>query len=209
MTEIRITLLDPADSAGLDSVHALYSEAILKSEQRPEAEFRSLLQRPDYRFVVARRDEEIVGFAVVWAPEQDNFWLFEYAAVLPEARGNRIGSHLLLASRELVGTERTVVIEVDAYTGSDEQARRLAFYKRLGCRVIGGLDYILPLDAFGTPPPMLLLAMLHPDVPSVPVVVLEDWLRRIYAEVYGKGLDDPRLAQMIDPLPDEVPLEAI
>ncbi len=206
MPEIRISQLEPDDGEGLDHVYALYHAAILQSEQRPEAEFRALIQRPDYRFVVARMDEAIIGFAVAWAPEQADFWLFEYAAVAPEARGNKIGSHLLLASRQLIGIERTAIIEVDANTGSEEQARRLEFYKRLGCRQLAGLEYILPLNAFGQPPSMVLLAMLHPDVHSVPVMILEEWLRRIYAEAYGKGLDDPRLARMIDPLPDEVPL---
>ena len=206
MPEIRINQLEPDDSEGLDHVYALYQAAILRTEQRPEAEFRALIQRPDYRFVVAKLDEAIIGFAVSWAPEQADFWLFEYAAVAPEARGNKIGSHLLLASRQLIGIERTALIEVDANTGSDEQAMRLEFYKRLGCRQLSGLEYLLPLDAFGQPPPMVLLAMLHPDVNSVPVMVLEEWLRRIYSEAYGKGLDDPRLARMIDPLPDDVPL---
>ena len=206
MPEIRINQLEPDDSEGLDRVYALYQAAILRTEQRPEAQFRALIQRPDYRFVVAKLDEAIIGFAVSWAPEQADFWLFEYAAVAPEARGNKIGSHLLLASRQLIGIERTALIEVDANTGSDEQAMRLEFYKRLGCRQLSGLEYLLPLDAFGPPPPMVLLAMLHPDVNSVPVMVLEEWLRRIYSEAYGKGLDDPRLARMIDPLPDDVPL---
>lgn len=206
MPEIRITQLEPDDAEGLDHVYALYQAAILRTEQRPEAEFRALIRRPDYLFVVARMDEAIIGFAVAWAPEQADFWLFEYAAVAPEARGNKIGSHLLLATRQLIGIERTALIEVDANTGAEEQARRLEFYKRLGCRELRGLEYLLPLDAFGQPPPMLLLAMLHPDLHSVPVMVLEEWLRRIYAEAYGKGLDDPRLARMIDPLPDDVPL---
>ena len=206
MPEIRITQLEPDDAEGLDHVYALYQAAILRTEQRPEAEFRALIRRPDYLFVVARMDEAIIGFAVAWAPEQADFWLFEYAAVAPEARGNKIGSHLLLATRQLIGIERTALVEVDANTGSEEQARRLEFYKRLGCRELRGLEYLLPLDAFGQPPPMLLLAMLHPDLHSVPVMVLEEWLRRIYAEAYGKGLDDPRLARMIDPLPDDVPL---
>lgn len=206
MPEIRIIQLEPDDGEGLDHVYALYHAAILRTEQRPEAEFRALIQRPDYRFVVAKLDEAIIGFAVSWVPEPGDFWLFEYAAVSPEARGNKIGSHLLLASRQLIGIERTALIEVDANTGSDEQAKRLEFYKRLGCRQLAGLEYLLPLDAFGQPPSMLLLAMLHPDVHSVPVMVLEEWLRRIYSEAYGKGLDDPRLARMIDPLPDDVPL---
>jgi hypothetical protein len=40
-------------------------------------------------------------------------------------------------------------------------------------------------------------------------MMLEDWLRRIHSEVCGKGLDDPRLATMIDQLPDQIQLDAI
>ena len=207
MPEIRINLLDPADADGLDSCYVIYRDAILRSEQRPEPEFRALLARTDYRFVVARLDERIVGVAVSWAPAQGDFWLFEYAAVAPEARGMQIGSNLLQASMAIIGPERIALIEVDADTGSDEQARRLRFYQRLGARRLRGLDYILPLEAFGTPPPMIMLALTHPGVGAVSVMILEDWIRRIYHEVYGKGLDDPRLAKMIDPLPDQVQLD--
>jgi GNAT superfamily N-acetyltransferase len=206
MAEVRITLLDPDDTPGLDRCYAIYREAILKSEQRPEAEFKALLARGDYRFVVARMDDDIVGVAVSWAPAQADFWLFEYVAVAPEARGMQIGSHLLQASMAIIGPERIALIEVEADTGSEDQARRLRFYQRMGARRLRGLDYILPLDAFGTPPPMIMLALTHPGVGAVSVMMLEDWLRRIYYEVYGKGLDDPRLAKMIDPLPDSVAL---
>ena len=209
MAEIRINVLDPADAGGLDRCYAIYCEAILKSEQRPEADFRALLERTDYRFVVARMDEQIVGLAVAWVPAQADFWLFEYAAVSPEVRGMQIGSHLLKASMAIIGPQRVALIEVDADMGSQEQVRRQRFYQRLGARRLRGLDYILPLDAFGTPPPMVMLALTPPGVGGVSVMVVEDWLRRIYDEVYGKGLDDPRLAKMIDPLPDQIQLDPI
>ena len=209
MAEIRITVLDPGDADGLHRCYAIYGGAILKSEQRPEAEFKALLSRPDYRFVVAWMDEQIVGVAVSWVPEQSDFWLFEYVAVLPEVRGMQIGSHLLQASMAIIGPQRVALIVVDAAMGSGEQSRRLRFYQRLGARRLRGLDYILPLDALVTPPPMIMLALTHPGVGGVSVMMLEDWLRRIYSEVYGKGLDDPRLAKMIDPLPDQIQLDVV
>ena len=114
MVEIRIGLLSPGDAAGLDRAYAIYRDAILKAEQRTEEDFRTLILRPDYRFVVARRDEEVVGLAVSWAPDSADIWLFEYGAVAPEERGRQIGSHLLLASRSLIGVQKTALIEVDA-----------------------------------------------------------------------------------------------
>lgn len=183
MAEIRITVRDPGDADRLHRCYVIYGEAILKSEQRSEAEFKALFSRPDYRFVVAWMDERIVGVAVSWAPEQADFWLIEYAAVAPEARGMRIGSHLLQASMALIGPQRVALIEVDADMGSDEKSRRRRLYQRLGARRLRGLDYILPLDAFGTPPPMIMLALTHPGVGGVSVMMLEDWLRRIHSEV--------------------------
>lgn len=208
-TEIRIEYLRADDPIGLNEAYAIYHDAILQSEQRTEEEFRSLILRSDYRFLVARVDETILGVSVSWAPEQGDLWLFEYAAVRPEVRGRQIGANLFMASRHVIGNDRTALVEVDADTGTEEQAKRLAFYQRLGLKRLRGLDYLLPLDAFGAPPPMWMLALPPAAVETVPVMQVEDWLRRIYYEVYAKGLDDPRLAAMIDPLPDDVMLDPI
>ena len=56
---------------------------------------------------------------------------------------------------------------------------------------------------------MFCLSLTLPSDAGVSVMILEDWLRRIYHEVYGKGLDDPRLAKMIDPLPDQIQFDPI
>jgi len=209
MSEITIQLLGESDAEGFAQAYAIYRDAIEKSEQRTEAEFRKLLLRPDYRFLVARRDGVMAGVAVSYLPSEDYFWLFEYAAVAPEARGAGLGQLLFRASQAMAGAARTALVEVDADTGTEDQARRLTFYRRLGCRRVGGLDYLLPLQAFGEPPPMWMLALARPEVRTLDVALVERWLRAIYEDVYAKRLDDPRLAQMIDPLLDEIPLEAI
>ena len=209
MAEISIQLIGPDDADLMDAAFALYNGAIEKTEQRPEAVFRALVTREDYRFVAAVMDGKLIGVAVSWIPPASGFWLFEYAAVDGEMRGRGVGANLFFATRLLAGQERAALIEVDADLGAPEQAKRLNFYRRLGCRKIGGLDYQLPLEAFGKPPPMWLLVMAQQETMGVSVFALEDWLRRMYAEVYGKTLDDPRLAQMIDPLPDVVALEGI
>jgi ribosomal protein S18 acetylase RimI-like enzyme len=209
VSEINIHLLAEADAEGFARAYAIYHDAIELTEQRTEAEFRKLFLRPDYRFLVARRDGIIVGMSVAYVPSDDHFWLFEYAAVAPEARGSGLGRQLFRASEALAGPTRTALVEVDQDRGSEEQARRLVFYRRLGCRRLAGLDYLLPLEAFGQPPPMWLLALARPDIQTLDVVLIERWLRAIYEDIYGKRLDDPRLARMIDPLPDDVPLKAI
>jgi GNAT superfamily N-acetyltransferase len=209
MPEVSIRVIQPGEAALMDAAFALYRDSIERSEQRPEAEFRALAQREDYRFVGALMDGDLIGITVSWIPAQGDIWLFEYAAVAPHMRGNGAGANLFFATRYLAGQHRTALIEVDAYSGAADQARRLGFYKRLGCLKLRGLDYRLPLDAFGAPPPMWLLALPQQETASVSVIEVEDWLRRIYFEVYSKNLDDPRLAQMIDPLPDDVALDPL
>ncbi len=209
MTEIIIQILPEGDADTFAQAYAIYMDAIEQTEQRTEAELRKLRLRPDYRFLVARRGAAIAGMSVSYVPSEDYFWLFEYAAVAPWARGAGVGAQLFQASREMAGLQRVALVEVDADRGGEEQARRLNFYRRLGCRRISGLEYLLPLDAFGTPPPMWMLALAQPEVRTLEVSLLERWLRSLYEDVYAKRLDDPRLAQMIDPLPDEVPLAPV
>ncbi len=209
MAEIRIQPIAPTSEGFIDQAFALYRDAIERTEQRPEAEFRALAKRPDYRFLGAFDADTLVGVSVTMMPPDADMWLFEYVAVSPHMRGHGIGANLLMATRHIAGPQRMGLIEVDADRGGEAQRRRLAFYARHGCLRLAGLDYILPLDAFGSPPPMWLLALPPRDIRSISVMAVENWLRRIYAQAYGKGLDDPRLARMIDPLPDVVELEAI
>lgn len=209
MPEIIVKLIKPEDEALLDEAYGLYFESIERTEQRPEDEFRALVARPDYQLIGAILEGHTAGLALSWVPPEAPIWLFEYAAISPTLRGHGIGANLFLASRHMAGAERTALVEVDR-PDDETKRRRLSFYRRLDCRRIAGLDYLLPLDAFGTPPPMWLLAATStPDQPSLSVHVVENWLRGIYAGAYGKPLDDPRLAQMIDPLPDDVELVGI
>jgi hypothetical protein len=207
--ETVIQILPEGDADAFDQAYTIYHDAIELSEQRTEEQFRKLRLRPDYRFLVAKRNDVIVGLSVSYVPSEDYFWLFEYAAVAPWARGFGVGAQLFEASRELAGAQRVALVEVDADRGEEAQSRRLNFYRRLGCRRLGGLEYLLPLEAFGQPPPMWLLALAQPDVRALDVNLVERWLRSIFEDVYAQRLDDPRLARMIDPLPDRVPLDSI
>ena len=211
MTELRIQPLAPGDEDGFRKAYAVYHDAIVLSEQRTEAELRSRLGRADYRFLNAVRDGSVVGMAVSYVPPADDFWLFEYAAVSPAARGGGIGADLFVASREQASKDRTALIEVDAAGpgAGGEQARRLAFYARLGCRVLDGLSYLLPLRTHGMPPPMVLLALAPEGGSSVPRDTVERWLRRMYVDAYAQKADDPRLAGMVRGLPADVRLAAI
>jgi GNAT superfamily N-acetyltransferase len=205
---LTIRTLAPDDEAGFAAAYAIYADALEKTEQRTRTQMQALLVRPDYRFLVAERDGAMIGMTAAWRPEAGDIWLFEYAAVAPQARGGGVGASLFLACVGEAGPGRVGLVEVDSDRAGDaaQNARRLAFYGRLGCRVIQAVDYLLPLDAFGTPPPMLLLAHAPGAKRSVTREVVETWLRRIYVGAYGKRADDPRIAAMTRSLPETVRL---
>src|SRR5690348_8711384 len=93
---VTIRTLGQDDGAAFEAALAIYRSEIEPSEQRPEDELRSLLSREDYLIAAAERAGEVIGFSISWQPdgEIEDFWLFEYMAVLPEERGQGIGKSL-------------------------------------------------------------------------------------------------------------------
>lgn len=204
---LTIRQLGPADVSAFESALAIYRDAITPSEQRPEEELRPLLGRRDYIVLAAEQGGEVVGFAISYVPLAEDFWLFEYVATTPAARGNGAGAAMVQLSTKLAGEGRVGIVEAEADTGRDPvMGKRLRFYARLGCRKLEGLNYLLPLRTHGVPPPMLLLALAPPDVTSLPVQAVERWLRLIYIGVYRQNESDPRITEMIDNLPADIPL---
>jgi hypothetical protein len=208
---LNIRQAGPADSLAMERVLTIYREAIEPSEQRPEAGLRASLARADYRLIIAERHGEIVGFSISYAPVGEDFWLFEYAATIAAERGQGTGTMLFSQAGVSAGIERIALVEVDAIPpgGGEVQEKRLRFYQRLGCRIVLGVDYILPLEANGTPPPMLLLALAPPGMAGVSRETLKRWLTQLYTGVYGKLADDPRIGLMLHGLALDIALAPI
>lgn len=211
--DISILRLAREDDHAFESCHAICASVIERSEQKAEADLRATFVSPDYVFLAARRDDRVLGFASLFMPADEPFWLLEYLAVSHEAQGAGLGATLFASAVACAG-DRTGLLEVDALPPDDDDrrgkaGRRLAFYGRLGCRRVAGVDYLLPLDTYGTPPPMLLLANAPAHVSSLRRDCMERWLRLIYSQVYAQSVDDPRITRMIAPLPDRVDLAVI
>ena len=204
---LTLRQLASGDADAFEHALAIYREAIEPSEQRPEDQLRAVLGRSDYCVLAAARDQKIVGFTIAFLPPAEDFWLLEYVATAPSERGQGTGE-LLVREATSLARARIGLVEVDELQGSPETsaARRLRFYRRLGYRNVGALNYLLPLRTHGVPPPMIMLALAPETVASVPTQAVEHWLRVIYALVYGQRADDPRIARMIDDLPPDTPL---
>ena len=210
-----IELLTSADGSLFRQLFAIYASSITPREQKPEEWLRAMVAAPEYRVSVAQRDGRVLGFSILFVPPGEGFTLLEYMAVTPEKRGHGFGGELFLQTAEhsitTAGTRLPVVLEID----SDREAsadramrtRRAGFYRRLGCAKIAGLEYRMPLQGAGAPPEMDL--MLHRPEPPAPLARgdLQRWLQTIYRDVYRCSPDDPRIAAMMAPLPDPVPVE--
>src|SRR5690348_9868395 len=114
---------DPAFEAAL----AIYRSEIEPSEQRPEAELRAVLSREDYLVQVVERAGRIIGFSISWAPPEEDFWLFEYIAVLPEERGKGVGKALFQHALGMPDPRNIGLVEVDQ-PHDETTSRRLRFY---------------------------------------------------------------------------------
>ena len=204
---LTIQRLGSADVGAFERALAIYREAIEPSEQRPEAELWSALGRSDYLILAALRGQSVVGLAIAFLPQAEDFWLLEYVAMAPSERGQGSGERLVreasIAARARIG-----LVEVDEPHGSSETiaVRRLRFYRRLGYRQIEALGYLLPLRTHGVPPPMFMLAFTPNVVAGIPARTIERWLRVIYVEVYGQRPDDPRIAGMVAGMPPSAAL---
>lgn len=200
---MQCTLLAPEAEDAFAQLLAIYQAAIAASEQKPAAELGKMRHDPRYRFLVAREGQRVIGFGILNFPTCGSFWLLEYMAVDKRLRSRGVGERIFSAAKQLAETiagAAPCVLEVDQPSGSaaaDDESRRLRFYSRLGCRRIEGVDYILPLKATGSPPPMWLLVHGLEDRESLATPEVGEWLRAIYVDVYAQRPDDPRIDVMM------------
>lgn len=207
-------LLNSANDPSFEEFFRIYAESIHPREQKSKSLIARMTARADYKFFVQKDDGRVTGFSIVFAPEKETFCLLEYMAVDATRRDSGLGGQLFLHSAEAMATPEGVplamLLEVDSdrEASADRQlrARRLAFYKRLGCLRIDNLSYILPLAGAGAPPEMFLLVHASPEIRTIQKSELRHWLEVIYETVYGCRPGDRRIARMLEGAPDLVTL---
>jgi GNAT superfamily N-acetyltransferase len=195
-----IERLNADNEPAFAAVLAIYRDAIDPSEQKTEAALRAMLAGKESLFLIARERGVVTGFAILWLPVDEAFWLLEYMAVAPARRGAGLGADLLRASMAEAARPFAIVEAEQPAPGASgelQKARRLRFYARHGFRRLAGLDYDLPLRAAGLPPPMWLLVHADEEVLGLGREGVRAWLGAIYAGVYQQAPDDPRIPRML------------
>jgi ribosomal protein S18 acetylase RimI-like enzyme len=198
--------LDKDGDPRFDALLSLYRASIPERERKSADAVRQMASSPLHRVVVACCGEAVIGFFLLYLGE---IALLEYLAIDERLRGRGFGSGLFRAAADAAGARPLLVeVESDREPTPDRElrARRIGFYRRLGCRRIGGFDFILPLPGVGRPPLLdLLVHGVEANVLEAPGVA--SWLGEIYIGVYGCAPDDARLRGMIAALPAAVPLD--
>ena len=194
--------IGPGDGGLLDHLAALYAESFPESERKPASFLRTAAGRDDYSLLALTAGERAEGFALVYRSPGGGFSLLEYMAVAAGRRGQGLGS-LLFTAVASGNAGRTLLLEVES--GNEPEARRrIAFYRRFGCRELRGVDYIMPRVSSGLPPPMSLLAC-SPDA-AFPKNVLRTWLEEMMSRVYAVPDPAGAVSLMLAASPDEVAL---
>ncbi|WP_263833422.1 GNAT family N-acetyltransferase [Sulfurospirillum oryzae] len=204
---LHVKALGSSNTHEFDGFYAIYSTAFPLSEQKSRDALLAMQHASFYTIYLAYSDEKIVGFCIMYHPDNKDFFLLEYMAIDEKERGIGLGSMLLKSSIDQLfqthGT-RALLIEIDSpEKSSNEQKireKREQFYRHLGALKIDPFDYILPLQSSEEAPPMELL-VYQPNLHKIPKETLQSWLEKLYANVYGCSKNDSRIAKMLDHVP--------
>jgi ribosomal protein S18 acetylase RimI-like enzyme len=211
----KLEQLKSCDGADFEAFYRIYAESISQREQKSKAWICGMVRKSDYKFLLLKRNNHIIGFSILFLPASESFGLLEYMAISAEHRNQGLGGELFQRSMQIVparnGQPLPILLEVDSdreeCADRKLRARRQQFYRRLGCLRLAGLHYILPLPGGGPPPKMDLMIYSPDKLQHITRSDLERWLRVIYHDVYNCSPDDPRIKRMLLPVSDPVPLQ--
>ena len=204
---LHVKALEHNNPHEFDGFYAIYSTSFPLCEQKSRDALLAMQRASFYTIYLAYHDEKIVGFCIMYHPQDDDFFLLEYMAVDESLRGIGLGSTLLKSSIDQLfhmhGT-RPLLIEIDSPEKSSREQeireKREQFYRRLGALKIDPFDYILPSQTEEEAPPMELL-VYHPSLQEISKETLQTWLEKLYVDVYGCAKMDSRIAHMLEPVP--------
>jgi ribosomal protein S18 acetylase RimI-like enzyme len=203
---LKIRRVNAVTGPEFAEVVRIYTEAHPESERKSIEWISSMVERPEYLFLAAMQERSVVGFAILLCFCNSDACLLEYMAVSHDRRNMGIGKFLFEESIKLRGiSDRYLLAEVDAEK-TQLAMRRKIFYRRLGCKEVDGLSYILPPVSVALPPEMNLMVYSRDLPESIERAHLRRWLVSCYAEAYELPANDARIETMLEALPADLRL---
>jgi hypothetical protein len=202
-----------SEDPSFDAMYSIYEESIPIRERKSKAQISAITRNPEYKILLLKDDGRVIGFSIIFAPQNEMFCLLEYMAIHASYRSMGLGQELFLRTfKANASIDESIIglieVESDREQSADQKnrIRRQSFYRRLGCLRIEGLSYVMPLVGEGLPPQMDILVYLSGRLPTISKHQLKRWMEVIYNKVYGYSRDDSRIAQMIEPLDNPIKL---
>ena len=212
----RFEQLASCSDPDFENFYRIYADSISERERKPKAWICEMAGRSDYKIFLLKRSGSVIGFSMLFLPQEETFALLEYMAIAEEHRNAGLGGDIFRRTIQTSGLSRKdnprpTLLEVDSdreqTTDRELRARRLQFYRRLGCLRFAGLHYILPLSGEGPVPEMDLMIYPASNQREIPKRALERWLSVIYQRVYNCSPDDARITRMLTGIPEPARLE--
>jgi GNAT superfamily N-acetyltransferase len=205
----RQVRLDPRAD---DRFAEIYELSFPASERENTPDLVASIAAGERLLYVARRDAELIGFAVVFGLDDLSVALLEYLAVDPEERDAGVGGAILTHLRTNLGSDGGalgMVLEVEPPEEVDGEEktlreRRIGFYLRHGASVVECAPrYRTPnLERENETVPFTLLWV--PLSTEAPKELAGTHLRRcveaILTESYELSRDDPLVREVVDDL---------
>ena len=205
----KIICIEGPRIKGFSDLLEIYTSAIPENEQKTSHEVAGLLKRQDYKVLAVYRGEEVVAFSILYFSQRYPILLLEYMATREDCRNEGIGAKLFAKSLSMA-SGRMMLIEVDSERedskDNDLRVRRKNFYRRLGCKQVLGLDYLLPLKSQGKSSLMDMMVHINNTVGQISTLIFRYWLSDVYKNVYQCSPNDPRIEKMLAAVSDPVVL---
>lgn len=179
-----ICRIRPMQAAELKEYYHYIKRDFKKGEYPPFDILSQQLDQGIQEGIVFTEEGQDLAYAIVYAENTNGYVLVSLFAVLPEKRGEGIGSKFLEILKERYDGKQGIIVEVECLDSSlskkeyDLQRRRIEFYEKAGFYLITGINYSI-WDI-----PMHLMAL--------PILASQDTINgeidRIMTDIYEKLL---------------------
>lgn len=162
------------------------------------------------RLFVGKIGDRVVSIALLYALKNPNFVLLDFIGTDSQYRSQGLGTQMMNHLGETLKSRQIhLIIEVEdpQYSSNFKQGeRRIAFYRRLGAKILENVPYLLAPFAGETPTKMKL--MIWPDYgqPCLSGALLTELIYDIYQNLYDRDRDDPFLNSFINDIPETIQL---